>query len=199
MANRFVVKLIGALNALPMLNVFVFEETGSGGSSADLGAIFNTNIVSALCDIITSNVSFSATEIYNFDVPSDFWSGVPTVHAGTISDQSLPPQDCWAYEYARGSRASHNGAKRFAGVPETWQEDGVVVPAHSAAVQAFSSYLYTPLTGASSATYTPRIPRFVYPSPNTSHLPPISLDVFPVSNVLYKGITTQNSRKLNKH
>lgn len=199
MGDKFQIKLHGYVGSVPTLNIFGYEETGAGGSCHDLSDIFDTNVVTNVALIMAGGSGFSSIEVINLDNPADFFTGVPVAGGGSVSSEILPPQDSYAYEYVRGTRASHNGQKRFAGVPEAYQSDGSVIGGYIARVQALAGYLSAALTGASAATYTPRIMRYVYPVPNPSHLPPISVVAFPISTVIYKGLSTQNTRKLNKH
>lgn len=199
MGNKFQIKLHGRLDTIPTLNVFGYEVGTGSGSASDLGAIFWANVPTSMINSLSHNFGWLGEDVINLDNPDDFWSGVPSELVGAVAGDSLPPQDCWAYEYNRATRSVRNGQKRFCGVPESWQADGVADPTHAVQYAGSAEDMAATLTGASGATYIPRIFRYVYPIPNPSHLPPTSVDAFPISNVTFKGISSQNTRKINRH
>lgn len=127
---------------------------------------------------------------------------VPATTGGQVVGDVLPPQDCWAFRLNRNTTAIRNGAKRVAGVSENSQTEGTVEPGMVAALTALANAFAMTLNsgGGNTTQYKPKIFR---PASEGYTIPekivPAKLQlVGDVASASFVGITTQNSRKLNK-
>lgn len=178
---------------LQALNVFHYESVSGTPSGADLLAVFDAIILEAWEELISSAVLLEPLEAQNLDDPVDFALRTPTfATAGVGTGESLPPFVAFSFQYVRASRASRHGWKRFMGVSEPQQAGGTIIPADLTLANLLADVLEDTLIGA-TASYAPRIAR----------RPPVggTLDqtvLFPVAEVVYAGITSQNTRKFGR-
>lgn len=64
-------------------------------------------------------------EVNGLDIGS--WT-FPDPSTGAVAFAALPPQDAISVQFVRGNRTTRHGWKRFAGVPETSTDNGIVTP-----------------------------------------------------------------------
>lgn len=108
---------------------------------------------------------------------------------GSVSGDCLPPYAAYGFTLVRAGVGERNGYKRFAGVPESYQSNGIGVGSVEANVPTIEAALTTePVT--EDDTLIPLVRRTrvhkVIQNPPT---------YWTVGSALYEGITTQNSRK----
>jgi hypothetical protein len=175
----------------PLINVFAYEATDGTPSSIELAAAFTNTVVDSLRDAIASTTQIATADIINLDDPTDFYTSSIGV-AGTVVAQYLPRFNGWEFEYQRGTREVHNGRKTFGLVPENYATDGVLDPSGAAAIAALELSLESTISPTSpTSSYTPRIWRRA-----GTYASGTFLDTFyPIYGVLYRRISTQNTRK----
>jgi len=101
----------------------------------------------------------------------------------------------FSFRYARTSLAVRNGAKRFAGVPETYQENGVIVAGTPTTnVNATAAVLDDAISDGLGTTFIPVIMK-------KTRIPPEGefeswlYEEFTTAGVTYSHIGSQNTRK----
>ena len=85
-----------------------------------------TVIIPAVRAIQGANLQYHGIDIVNFTNGIDFLNHVISPFLpGSVPQQSLPPNVNWTFRLLRETRATRHGYKRFSGVPETLQEQGM--------------------------------------------------------------------------
>jgi hypothetical protein len=139
-----------------ILNVFFYDHTVGSGGSADLVGMFITDVaplINALQAAVMQNVG---VEAINLGVTSDFWASTLS-GTGSISSDSLPPQDAINFTFRSADRAVRKGGKRISGVPESKQVDGGIIDSgYLTAIEALREQFKTDLT-LSGNTFHPII------------------------------------------
>jgi hypothetical protein len=131
---------------------------------------------------------------------------IPSTHGqGQISGDSLPPQDCITFKYLRPDASFRHGFKRFAGVPEGGQLDGLPTSGYVTGLASLATSLeavihaYTidgggdPDASITGCTMEPVILQKII---NGDPISPINIGV--VSDVVFDKIGTQNTRKFGR-
>lgn len=113
----------------------------------------------------------------------------PFVDGGLVSGDCCPPTICWDFTLLRGGAGERNGYKRFAGVPESLQLNGVGTSGAIINNNAFAPHLAASLTIVAEV-YAPVIRRTKVHKVNKN--PPV---YYTTASATYAGIGTQNSRK----
>ena len=106
-------------------NVFFYEWTLGAKSAMDVATLIETQLLPNINAIQTSFVKNVSVDVINMGDLGDFVS-YPLTGAGEIIAQTLPPQNAISYTLKLDTRAVAKGGKRFAGVPESAQSDGVL-------------------------------------------------------------------------
>jgi len=180
---------------VPCLNVYYYRSTGGNPTAEDLIDAFRTIghpiLAASMTDVMASNL----IEAKNLVVTTDFDQQVPSA-VGTVPADTLPPFNALFYRINRSDLAFRNSGKRYAGVPETWQSDGVLSGVGVAERDAVRDFLFNTLNGV-SATYRLMIPRRVKtvnpnPPPDFTY---VLTDLGVPASVNLPRLTTQNSRK----
>lgn len=187
--NTYEIRLGSVLDGQNMLNVFHYQCATGTPAALNLITTFNTNVLSNLQAIVSTSMEFTTQDCINLDDLSDFWGGVYSTTFGAVSGQFLNPFVCWAFRMNRATRYVRNGAKRFAGVAESWIDNGVANSTASPYLSAAGTAMGNTLTGGGSApTYKPVI-LHKQPLLVPTHVP------YAISSVGYIGVSTQNTRK----
>jgi len=185
------------------LNVFYYEQitASPNDGAATLLTSFSPGVRDVIRAIQNEAIHWLQILVENI-VPSadnaqeDYVSG--TV-AGSRPGDSLPPYAAWAFRLNRQTTASRHGQKRFVGVSEGDQADGIAEAGLTVAISNVSSVLEQTLGGPvpAFATYSPRIFRAGRPSVTIPEkvIPAVIQDAFPVSSASFVSISTQNTRK----
>lgn len=115
-----------------ILNVFTYRYsttfTTSTSYSERLAVRWQEQILPLLTAIQTEDVEHTGIKVYNLFDPTDFYETSISV-SGDIpigTSQALPPANAVAYRLATGTRAIKDGQKRFVGLPEEQQQNGVI-------------------------------------------------------------------------
>lgn len=185
------------------LNVFYYKEISTipgSDNSAELAAQFALNVdvpIRAIQADIVSTIEISVENI----VPSadnTYLAYTAGTRPGSNTSGALPPYVAWAFRLNRNNSAVRNGAKRFWGVAESDQEDGIAVAGIVTALNAVSTAIGATLgTGGTTSLYQPRIFRAGRPVqviPEKT-IPALLQNDYDVASVSYRQISSQNSRK----
>lgn len=175
----------------PMMNVFYYESTAGGSSASALGGAFDTVVLPDIANIQSNTVIYDGITVQDLDDPANFAVLNPTTNQGTGGGgvDVLPPFMAWSFQYFRATTASRHGWKRFAGLEEGMITGSLPTAAMLTLIQTLEVTLRSHLP-AFPVGWDPRIGR----------RPPVggTIDqtiLFPVADVQYRNITTQNTRK----
>lgn len=174
------------------------------------GAGLASLIVDPLIAGTTSAVSYSEINCALIDDDANLINNVSYFlpagfELGVIGGDGLPVQDCYTFKYVRNSGTSRHGYKRFAGVPEDYQDNGTINATGAIFVTAMEAVLEAPLVPYSidtgGAPDTPLTPASAFPvvvqkQLNGDILSP-ALFNRPVA-VVFNGFGTQNTRKVGR-
>lgn len=194
LGDIYEVKLFAEFISKQVLNVFHYQAAAAPGSSLALRNSFVTDVVNVIRTIQVENIHYDSVEVANLNDPSDFASEGLTATHGAIGAEGLPPYAAYTFKYARATRAVRNGFKRIGGIPETWQDNGIIDTTHVSDMNTVATALALTLTGSGADVYVPVIARILYPVPNPLHLPGTA-SAFNITGVSYEHIGTQNTRK----
>lgn len=177
-----------------ILNVFVFQVTGADATAENVALTWQADQAIQISSLQSSSLVHDNVTVNNLNDLSDFW--VETL--GIVGEQPgdvLPPYDCVALFYVRTTRASRNGWKRFAGVPEAHQNDGILDGTIITSWDGVAAYLLGP---HSSSVATLSMVPYIWRRPKVGP-PPVAQAFFPVSSIeVRNAVTTQNTRKYNR-
>lgn len=184
-------------------NVFYYKEIVNipgSDDSTELAAQFALNVDTVIRVIQADIVSTININVENIIPSADntYLAYSPGTRTGAQTSGSLPPYAAWAFRLNRNNSAVRNGAKRFWGVSEALQEDGVAVAGAVTDLTAVASALGATLgTPGTTSLYQPRIFRAGRPEKTipAKTIPALAQADFDVAAANYVQISTQNSRK----
>jgi len=185
------------------INVFHYKqvfEVDPSGDAAELLVNFRDNVETLIRDCQTANISTLQIAVENVVPGTDnaYESFALNTRFGDHADQALPPFACYAFRLNRTSSAVRNGQKRFWGIPETHQVDGVINATGLGFTVPLAAALGADLGGIPTFnTFRPiiyRIAREEVTIPAKT-IPALAAANFPISSAAYISISTQNSRK----
>lgn len=187
-------------------NVFYYKQITPGGVSEGADALlaaFQTGLYPDIDAI--QNVVINTREIRVENIVAGFDNAVATFGVGTEVGQRggecLPPYAAWAFKLHRLSTAVRNGQKRFAGVSESDQVNGIatgtIIPLLNACASSLDKILGGPVPD--TATYQPRIFRAAREEDTipAKIIPALLQADFDIADASFTGVSTQNSRKFN--
>lgn len=185
-----------------LLNVWhyrVSDVTGGTTLDGDAQAIANDYAAEWLSTIspgLSTAFSFIGIRMTNLSDPDEFAEATFTTPVvGATGGDYLPPFYTWGIELKRASRSTRNGRKALSGVAESNVSSGAPT---SAAVTFFNSVAIN--------AATPLLLDFGSPLKTLDLVPIIVrrgagfsvLATNEISNGVFKGLTTQNSRKTGR-
>lgn len=184
----------GAQQAVSLNNIYFYESNGQNNSAANLITAWESNVHPSIMDMTTAAITYNRMECVNLDEPGDFHeqSFDAPPNQGVLIGDSLPPFVCWRFQYMRATRLVRHGWKRFAGVPEAWVADGVI-SGHGTEILALETALGATIVGGLGLNYEPKIARRI---PVVGQ--PTEYELFPIAEVAFRGISSQNSRKFGR-
>lgn len=159
-------KLFQEFRGQQVLNVqhyLVLSTTEFGTLTGFANVLFNY-WTDQLSPLVSEGLSYVRGELYevnglDFDV---YVSSPPIVGVGT--GDTLPPFNAVSVQQVRASRATRHGWKRFAGILEPQQDDGILLPANLTAWQQAMDVIFDeevtyadPLTPTRTLTLAPII------------------------------------------
>jgi len=181
-------KMSGTVLGQEMINTFYYSGSTASIDDAALFGSFNSIVLGMIQ--LTQN---SAAEWTRCDITqvkggatfSSFSFAIP----GLVGGDCLPPYAAWSFTKVRGAARERNGYLRIAGVPESYQQNGVVTGTGITATQAVADGLNNPISDGVT-DYILRIPR-----DKVNRVPVTPQQYWNTSGVVYSKIGTQNSRK----
>lgn len=188
-----------------IMNVFHFKCEAEGSFvlndyAQSLIDQWYTDFTGVIQNFTSVLVGWDEVEIRNLSNPLEVFIAPPAVDVtGAITGDCLPPYASWGFIYRRVSTLTRNGYKRFAGVPESMQVNGIPTAGAATTLNAsavfFSSAQPYTLESATAApdveiTLLPEIVRKNEVGAMTLHQP--------VLTVQFRSIGTQNSRKFGR-
>lgn len=173
-------------------NVYYFRQEGGTAGSPVLSGAFVGTMLPGIVICQTVQVTHERIEVINLDNPADYYTQTLTAaNVGTFGGSSLPPFVTYAVRLSRASRACRHGWKRYVGVSENGQAQGIVNDATLEGYLATMALYQTALLGDAVDQWRQRIFRAAKPDAT----PPIERDDFPIASGNYIRIGTCNSRK----
>jgi len=194
--DRFELILNGTVLGKNTRNVFYYlQSNGPTNGAMILAQEWTAQHFDPLRALISTSAILTSVECKNLDNPEDFHVEDFGDETGNVAGDCMPPFVTFSFRYNRATLLVRNGAKRFAGVPESSVVNGVV-PAGAVltALQAFAELLDEPVTDGLGATFIPVIMRKTR-VPEVGEFEEFIYAEFPLADVQYAHIGTQNSRK----
>lgn len=154
-----------------MLNNFFFTSLDAGANSEDLytGMTAPGELIDSINAIQADIVKNDSLRIINLGLLTDFLEqGVPGEGSGS-SESSLPPHSAVNYALKLNTRAVRPGSKRFSGVPEDAQTNGVISDAAYIVSIAALEIKLSDVVASGSATFTPVVIKRIRIEPDVDH------------------------------
>lgn len=190
--SLYQVKIKGTYLGQNWLNRFYYDNANDDGDAETLNVELLLDVIPAMRGIMHSGASFTELETIALDDPFDYsTSGLDQV--GSVGGEGLPAFVTSTFSLIPGRRDIRRGRKAFAAVSELVIADGgqltaSFVPQYNAMIVALKKQLVGGLgTTAPGSLYTPALYR-----PPLDGDPPI---LAPVTDVIFRWFSTQNSRK----
>lgn len=178
-----------------ILNVYVYRATGTDSNAIAVADTFNSDLLPSIAALQSGLLQHVETTVNNLMDLSDF-ANIATAVTGAQGGDALPPYDAVALFYQRTTRASRNGWKRIAGVPENHQNNGTLDSTILASWVTIANLLLGPVV---STVHTVTLVPYIWRRPNPTHVPPIAQAFFPVGGIIpHNAVTTQNTRKYGR-
>jgi hypothetical protein len=176
-------------------NVFAYVGQSGSPNAADLATTFNSGVVTAICDALSSTMLIDTVTVINLDNTTDFFilnSGL----GGVLGGEAEPRFVAWEFEYLHADRAVHSGRKSFGAIPtDQVVGNAASVSAVGAILDPLAATLADVLDGGSASEYAPMIWRRAG-TYLVAGVPTAFPDTFyPITTVLYRRVSTQNTRK----
>lgn len=184
----FQVILHGTVQALENINVFYYATADALTTPHDIADDFNAVVLSQLPSICNTFVHWDLITCNQVKGGSAFTTYPVNVN-GLVSGDGLPPFCSWDFTLQRGGVGERNGYKRFAGISENHQINGVAIPAILPSLDTVAAALASNLVVGTDPA-NPVIRRtqehhVAFPTPK----------YYTMSGASYAKIGTQNSRK----
>lgn len=201
----YVIDYRESFNGEDIHNTFTYEALGEH-TAFELGVAFGDAIVTdRLLPVQCSQIKAEGLKVYNLGNPGDLFEWVYT-NEGGLDEEMLPLFNAVGYTLKSSKRGIRPGSKRFAGVPESVQVDGVITDAgYITALNSLRTALADELDDGEGNFYRPVIVkrvkyvvpdsdpvRYAYRFPETD----LELDTATILAVLLnRDVTSQTSRK----
>ena len=169
-------------------NRYYYQQTLGAGDWNDMLQAFDEDVLPAICAAQVDTLAHNLIEVVNLNDVSDFGSAQSlTNQAGTIIDEAMPKWDAFGFVLNRTSRSMRSGAKRIGGVPEGSVNGSVIAGGAQAQVDAIAAALESSIDSLGGNEYDPILVR--------EGVGGTVLASQPIGSVVFKRITTQNTRK----
>jgi len=150
---------------------------------------FKSDILPQIEGILSVQTLFTRIESYDLADPTgEYFLPIVPAEPGGNTGETLPPWITLSFEYRRKNRTQRSGRKGFGQLPESCQNDGVLVAGYLTSADALAGVLASPIQVALIDTWFPVILR--RPSP-----PSTVWQSSDIQTVVFKGLGTQNTRK----
>lgn len=185
-----VTSVFGGQISNPLVNVFGYRSNlVVVNEASELSIAFRAQMVPELIKVMQVSTEIKRVEVLNVTNGVEYndynYAATPD---GLRAGESTSLFTAWGFQYNRATAGKRNGSKRFGAVSETDVQAGAPTVAMTVVLDALAVKLGSPLKIGLIDTWFPEIlerkPTGVYPW--TSH---------PITNVTFKRVTTQNSRK----
>jgi len=175
-------------------NSFFFADTGSvPGSAVDLANNFVSDVLPEILAIQNHGVTGVRVDTFGIQGAVDFASVATIDTVGAVSGDGLPTYAAWAFRLNRTDRRMRNGYKRFVGVSESSQVNGVRAAGFDVTLDALAADLFSGISGSDGAVYSICLQQV-----RKNHLPVIPNNYWECGGVEYVNISTQNTRKIGR-
>jgi hypothetical protein len=184
------------INSQSVQNVFAYElDSGSGGAPA-LNDAFAIVVLPDIQAVLVGDTFIDDLYTVNLDDPADYDDKVIS-SSGLVSGDAMPSFVAWEFEYVRATRAVNNGRKAFGMVSESSVTIGEADAAIIGALTTLAVTLSAPVpTAGLTSTWLPRI--FRRPGTYSSGVVAAPGQFFPISDVRYRKVSTQSTRKVGR-
>lgn len=120
----YILKMFQTLYSQQMLNVWFYEQVTAGtvDDAEGLFEAFDSDILVEWAGVVTSQVDVTRVEVFNPEIPTDFFDGTPTNNQGTRAAGAGTRSSSYVAAGFRSNRAgpgSRASYKRFSGLSET--------------------------------------------------------------------------------
>lgn len=156
---------------------------------------FSDSVMDACRDIQTNGVNHVRIDINNLMAYATDFTSLTYVSPlpGLVAQEYTSAATAWSYQLIRTTRVTRHGHKRIAGVPESWVNNNVLLPANAALVNGFSANLQSPIVMTVDGTVLVQLDPVIIRKGATVGVPPTAVNL--VSDAAYRGIGSQNTRK----
>lgn len=179
-----------------VLNVYFYRVTSITGLDDTyldvLGGWFKDNVVSPVAALQSASVSHTELFLENLSNGVDILTyddGFPI--AGEASGDALPPYASYGFQLLRESRTTRNGYKRFAGVTEANQDDGIYTGGGTAITDVEDALAADVVIGLATVAEPVIVKR-------PFDVPVVTFEYASIGGALFRGIGTQNTRKFGR-
>lgn len=187
--------LRGTYQGQEILNVFGYVETvalGGDVAGADVAKWLWDTIGTDLLAMTVDGVEYGQVDALQVTGGVAIGSYTIASGSGDRTVEGLPSFATFSFRYNRASQASRHGYKRFAGVSEDWVS-GNTNSFPSVQTNALIAALESDIFDSSSVLDGRLEPCIISRVVNGQERPvPLA---FPVSSIVFIGVTTQNTRK----
>lgn len=188
--------LRGTYLSQEVLNVFHYRETTAIGNDVapeDMAAWLWDNLHDDLTGLLSTSLTFNAIDVFQVTGGTGIGTFVITDGQGQAGLDPMPSSVAFGFRYNRASSSSRHGYKRFAGVGEGEVNGNTLVGTYTAQVNALASALEMDLFDSTS-TLDGRLEPIILSRVVNGQVRPVPI-AFPISSIVFAGISTQNTRK----
>jgi hypothetical protein len=185
----------GTIFDQPFSNVFYYVVLEGDGFDADnVGSAFKIGILPNIGGVQNVAVEYTDMVILGIRDSHDIATIDISDNAGIVSGDCLPPYAAWSFMISRDSTQMRNGYKRFPGVSESWQTNGeVATGTPDEDMEALAETLHSHLEISGDLIGVMTVPRRQF------HGTPVDpVQYWEGADVIFKGISTQNTRKFGR-
>jgi hypothetical protein len=188
-----------------LLNKFFFQKAGTGETAHKLAEAFDAasswlSKINLIQESIVNNVDIS---VINLGDPTDF-DVITASLTGGYSGDALPPHSAVNFTLKLNTRVLRPGSKRFSGVPESVQVNGVITDStYITALNGLRTIMETDLAGLTTDIYRPvvikRVPYTVaLPTTHTAYRLPTTDEELSVGIVKAVVLNTRISHQTSR-
>jgi len=195
----FEIRLFEELLGQQVVNVFHYQSRGSSdisSSMSDVLTAWNSVIAAPLVAVQNNHVNLLQSTIRHLVDGGEEATLTYSSSTGTVSGESLPPHDCFAFRYNRLTTSTRHGQKRIAGVSESWNVNGVVTDSTNITKLATLAAAFFHKVDSTDGLNTGAELWPVIYSTTLNGEPRIPPVINQVASVGYVRISTQNTRKV---
>lgn len=173
------------------------DTAAAAGDAVRLASAFDTGVVEHIAAILNNQVAITQIEVINLADVFDYHTQAPTDTQGDIVATSPAPRFlAYNFQYTRTRRDGRHGYKRFQGVAEELVagESTSVGGALATAIPVLVAALQGSISSG-GAQFQPMIQHKVLTTMPDGKKKYLLNDLFNVGSVVFRGLTTQNTRK----